>query len=667
MDGLLAPAFHGNLGRNLSTSCPNMNQTQPTRIRIKSFGAFRVDLKSQELSRQGRRIKLQNQVFLALSLLLEHAGEVVTREELRRKLWPGDTYVDFDEGLNAVMKKLRHALGDSAENPRFVETLPRVGYRFIAPVVVEPEATTSAETQPSQTGPEAGSRWRKAFGAKSVLWFYVEIAVAAGATLAVAAALYLTWRSKQKAGAAPPVTIKSVAVLPLENLSGDPAQEYFSDGLTDELITDLARFTRLRVISRTSTMQYKKTKKTAPEIGRELNVDAIVEGTVERDGDRVRVRAQLIRASSDGHLWAASYDRSLHDVLQLQEEVAAQIAGEIHFAIGPAPGRQEPRLPGRPANFQAYDQYLKGRYFWNQRTPEGFRRAVVCFQNAVDEDPGYAGAYSGLADSYAMMSSYGMVLPREYMPKARAAALKALELDDSLAEAHTSLAVVAENYDYDWKTAEKEFRRAIELNPSYATAHQWYAESLAFQGRFDEALAESERARQVDPLSLIIATDNGAALYFARRYDRAIERFRTVLDVAPGFPRTILIIGAYLEKGEVDKALAEFRRWQHADGDTPWILAWAAYMYGRAGKRGAAQHALARLKETCCRPPADPVNLFAFAYAGVNDREQALRWLEKGYQERSNALTALKVDPAYDRLRADPRFREMERRVGLNP
>jgi TolB-like protein/DNA-binding winged helix-turn-helix (wHTH) protein/Tfp pilus assembly protein PilF len=644
-----------------------MNPKPATRTHAIRFGVFRVEIKSQELYKKDFRVKLQNQVFQALALLLERAGKVVTREELRQRIWPGDTFVDFDEGLNAVMKKLRHALGDSAENPRFVETMPRVGYRFIAPVVVEPEPTTAAETQPSKTGPEARPRWRKAFGAKSVLWFYVEIAVAAGVTLAVAAALYSAWRSSQKSGAALPVTINSVAVLPLENLSGDPAQEYFSDGLTDELITDLARFTRLRVISRASIMQYKKTRKTVPEIGRELNVDAIVEGTVERAGDRVRVRAQLIRVRSDGNLWAASYDRDLRDVLQLQEEVAAQIAAEIRRAVGQSLGRPELRPASRPVSLQAYDQYLKGRYFWNQRTPEGFRKSVVCFQNAIDKDPAYAAAYSGLADSYAMMSSYGFVSPRKFMPKARASALKALEIDDSLAEAHTSLAVVAENYDYDWKTAEKEFRRAIELNPSYATAHQWYAESLAFQGRFDEALAESESARQVDPLSLIIATDNAAALYFARQYDRAIEGFQTVLDMAPRFPRTTLIMGAYIEEGEVDKAEAELESWQRSDGDNPWVLAWTAYVYGRAGKRVAAQRALERLKEICCRPTHDPVPLFALAYAGLDDREQTLAWLEKGYQEHSSALTALKVDPAYDRLRPDPRFREMERRVGLNP
>jgi TolB-like protein/DNA-binding winged helix-turn-helix (wHTH) protein len=638
-------------------------------LRRLRFGIFLVDIPARELYRKNSRIKIQNQVFQVLALLLERPGEVVTREELQKALWPRDTFVDFDEGLNASIGKLRATLGDSADNPRFVETVPRVGYRFIAPVaaVEEAEAESHSERPPTEPSTKKGTRrlplrvrWMIATGA-------VLIMVAVGLALNLAGLRDQLMPSDGARRTAPPPKIESIAVLPLENLSGDPTQEYFSDGLTDELITDLAELTHQRIISRTSVMHYKKTTEPAPQIARELGVDAIVEGTVERAGDRVRIRAQLVLARSDQQLWAASYDRDLRDVLLLQTEVAQKIADEIQVALGHKRGAPPALAAGRLANYEAYDQYLKGRYFWNQRTPEGFEKAIACFQKAIKDDPDLAEAHSGLADSYAMMSGYGLVSPDQYMPKARAAALRALEIDPSLAEAHTSLAIVAENYDWDWKTADKEFRRAIELNPSYATARQWYAEYLVFAGRFDEAVAESDRARQLDPLSLIIATDGGAVLYFSRRYDRAIERFRGVLDIDPEFPRTPLIMGAYVEKGRYKDALEEIQRRRRAVGNLPWTWSWEAYVYGRAGEPVKARRALEELKRTIPGMRGDPVPLLGFAYAGMNDRENSLAMLQKACLEHSNILTSLKVDPAYDFLRGDPRFQDLLRKVGLAP
>lgn len=631
------------------------------------FGLFWADLKARQLFRKNSRVKIQNQVFQVLASLVENAGQVVTREELQRKIWPGDTFVDFDEGLNASIRKLRAALGDSADNPRFVETLPRVGYRFIAPVTPEPEAEEpltvrlpSGQSVPSSenalAAPPRHARPRRLLAG-----------IAAVALLGAVLGAYFAWRSRRLQANAPPEAINSIAVLPFEDLSRDPTQEYFGDGLTDELITDLAQMTKRRVISRTSVMQFKGTKQTAPQIARELNVDALVEGTVERAGGRVRIRTRLVRAHTDRQMWASTYDSELNDVLALQGEIAGEIADEIHLALGSQPRPSARRPFRRAANYPASDEYLKGLYFWNKRNPDGFRQAVACFKRAIEDDPNYAAAYAGLADSYAMMSSYLLVPPSEYMPNARAAALKALEIDDSLAEAHAALAVVAENYDWDFKRAEKEYRRAIELNPSYATAHQWYAECLSFEGRSDEALAESARALQLDPLSPIVAVDNGAALYFARRNQLAIQRFRTVLDIHSGFPRAQLIVGAYVEEGRFKEALDENKLWQRDDGGQPWTWAWEAYVYARAGERHEAARALDDLKRSLRRNHARAAPLMAFAYAGMNDREHTLFWLEKAYSEHSNTLLSLKVDPAYDFLRDDPRFQALVRRVGLSP
>ena len=385
---------------------------------------------------------------------------------------------------------------------------------------------------------------------------------------------------------------------------------------------------------------------------------------MRRDSGNVRITAQLIQTKDQTHVWAQEYDRELKDLLVLQGEIAREISDEIQVALG-EPKRIAPKEQASlsPQGLEAYDLYLRGRYFWNKRTTEGFQRAIGYFQQAIAQNPNYAPAYAGLADSYTLLSAYSLALQTEFMPKARAAALKALELDDRLAEAHTSLALITENYDWDWQTAEKEYRRAIELNPNYATAHHWYAECLTWLGRFDEALRESERARQLDPLSLIIAADNGAILYFSRQYDRAIEQFHTVLEMEPGFPRAHLVLYAYVEKGMYAEAVADIEKRAEPD-DVPWKWATLAYVYGRSGQPVQARHALAKLEQLYRRQPMDPAAMLS-AYVGMGNNDQAFAWLEKAYTQHSSGLTTLKVDPGYDPLRNDPRFQDLLRRVGL--
>jgi TolB-like protein/Flp pilus assembly protein TadD len=477
---------------------------------------------------------------------------------------------------------------------------------------------------------------------------------------------YLQWlRPRLRSRAAPGRVM--VAVLPFENLTGDAAQDYFSDGMTEEMISQLGRLDPqdMGVIGRTSVMHYKHSPATLDEVGRELGVQYVLEGSVRRDSDRMRITAQLIQVKDQTHLWAREYDRDLSHLLALQGEIAHEISGEIQIALGIDKTNIRPaRQSLSPQNYEAYDLYLKGQYFWNNRTVEGFRRAVDYFQQAITKDPTYARAYAGLADSYALIGGYSTVPQAEFEPKARVAALRAVEIDDRLPEAHTALALIVQNYDWDWQTAEKEFRRAIELNPNYATAHHWYAEHLMWLGRFDDALRESERARQLDPLSLIIASDNGAILYYSRQYDSAIERFRAVREMNPDFPHSGMIRKAYAQKGMFADTLAEIEKTRRVDGDGPWVWSELAYIYGRTGQQVQARHALAKLKQWNRRQQVDP-GAFLMAYIGMGDNDQAFFWLERAYAQHSNTITTLKVDPLYDPLRSDPRFQDMLHRVGL--
>jgi TolB-like protein/Flp pilus assembly protein TadD/predicted Ser/Thr protein kinase len=493
----------------------------------------------------------------------------------------------------------------------------------------------------------------------------------AGIAMALALVLFALnvggWRARIFGRAASaPGRIESLAVLPLANLSGDPAQEYFADGMTEALITDLAQIGALRVISRTSVMQYKGVKRPLPEIARELNVDGIIEGSVVRAGDQVRITAQLIYAPTDKHLWAKSYDRDLRNVLVLQSDVAQAIAQEIQVKLTPV---EESRLASaRPVSPAAYEAYLKGRYHWNQRTPEGVKTAIEYFQQSIEKDPNYALAYAGLADCYVVAVNPSP--PKEKMPKAKAAATKALQLDDTLAEAHTSLAAVLSKYDWDWPGAEKEFKRAMELNPRYAEAHEWYAAwYLVPMGRLQEAIAEEKRAQELDPVSVIINFELGIVLYYAREYDQAIEQFRKTLELNPNFrhAQTFLAV-AYGQKGMYEQAVAGFQKSLTVPEGTVWppTRTGLGYAYGVSGRKNEARKVLNELKQLARQEYVSAYDV-ALIYVGLDEKDLAFTWLEKAYEERSFGLSTIKAEPRMDSLHSDPRFQAMLRRVGLPP
>ena len=460
----------------------------------------------------------------------------------------------------------------------------------------------------------------------------------------------------------PPV-IRSLAVLPLESLSSEASQDYFADGMTDELISDLGQISALRVISRTSVMTYKHARKPLPQIARELNVDAVVEGTVLRSGDQVRITAQLIEAATDKHLWSQSYEGELRDTLTLQNKVASAIADQIRINLNPQ--EQAALKNTKFVNPQAYEFYLKGRYFWNKRTADGLKVALAYFNQAVDEDPKYAQAYSGLADTYALLGDwqYAAMTPKEALPKAKAAAIKALELDSTLGEAHNSLAFVLDGFDWDLDAGGKEFRRAIDLNPSYATAHHWFAWHLSLLGRYDEAIAEMRKAENLDPLSLIINADLAELLVLAHSYDESIRQSNKTIEMDPNFAMAHnQLAQGYLEKHMYSEAVTELEKAVRLSGGSPTCIANLARAYAASGKRSEAIRLLSGLQKRS-NPTYSYGSEIATIYASLGDRDQAMNWLEKAYEERFNPGVLLR--PGFDPLRSDPRFEDLVHRIGL--
>lgn len=635
---------------------------EPRQLGRLRFGVFEVDLRAGELRKRGLQVRLQEQPFQVLVMLLEHPGEVVTREELQKKLWPADTFVDFDHGLNKAINKIRDALSDSAESPRFVETVARRGYRFLADVRTA-DATPVRGPEPPIEAPSQAKLDDPA-NLSIATADHKRVARPLGRGISVLVMLLLisaAWTFYSRNRASPP--IRSLAVLPLESLSGDASQDYFADGMTDELITDLSQISALRVISRTSVMPYKGVRKPLAQIARELNVDAVVEGTVLRSGNQVRITAQLIEAPADKHLWAHDYEGNLQDTLALQNQVARAIAENIRVSLNP---QEDAALrSNKVVNPEAYVSYLKGRYFWNKRTADGLKAAVAYFNQAVDEDPNYAQAYSGLADTYALLGDwqYAVMTPKEALPKAKAAAVKALELDRGLGEAHNSLAFCLDGFDWDFESAEKEFQRAIELNPGYATAHHWYAWHLALMGRNNEAIAEMRKAQSLDPLSLIINADLAELLVIAHAYDESIEQSRKTIEMDPNFGLAHnQLAQAYLQKQMYAQAIAELRKAIQLSGDSPTCTANLARAYVASGKRNEALQLLSELKKSS-HPGHSHASEIAVIYAALGDKNQAMTWLEKGYEERFNPGVLLR--PGFDSLRSDPQFQNLERHIGL--
>jgi TolB-like protein/DNA-binding winged helix-turn-helix (wHTH) protein/Tfp pilus assembly protein PilF len=634
------------------------------------FGAFEFDLRSEELRKHGNKVKLQGQPAKILAILLARPGEMVTREALRTELWPEDTFVDFDSGLNSAIKKLREALGDSRESSRFIETLPRRGYRFVAPV----EEAESAGPGPStsyEPPVQTLAGWRLS---------RYRLPVMVGAGVLVLLFIFIgtygaRWREVFGAETRPrPGTgqqsIQSLAVLPLENLSSDPDQEYFAEGMTDALTTDLAKISTLKVISRTSSMQFKGTKKPLQQIAKELNVDALVEGTVERSGSRVRITAHLIDVRNDRNLWAESYERDLRDVLALQSQVARAIASEIKVDLRP---QEQARLATvRQVDPEAEIAYLKGRYEMDKWTREGFKEGFRYFQQAVHEDPAFAEAWAGLSDAYFEWGQVGIAPLAETLPKARAAAQKALELDETLSEAHVSVATITAAHGPMPSVAEKELQRAIALDPSNARAHQVYGIYLRLYGRLDQSLAELERAEELDPLTPKKKNNLGVALYFVGRYDEALEWFHQVPDPdLDSERRHRRMAEIYEHKGMQKEAIAEFvaslRFGAKADLAARVERSYLSSGYAEAKEmllRGEVDWA-----EKQAKSGTVPENAFWIArdYAILGDKNKAIGWVETAYQNRTGGGEDYKFDPQLADLRSDPRVQELARRFDPRP
>ena len=627
-------------------------QAKPNIVR---FGVYEFASHRQELRKAGIRIRLEGQPLAILQMLLERPAELVTREELQKKLWPADTFVDFEHSLNAAVKRLRAALSDSAEQPRYIETLARRGYRFIAPLNAADAETGVA---PSIVAPTPAIAQTPSIVRGRMVW---PIAIAVFA-LAVGDWGWQRWRHRFAVPAVP--VIRSLAVLPLRNLSGDPSQEYLADGMTEELIGRLANIHGLRVISRTTAMHFKNTQLSVPEIAKTLGVDAVVEGSVIREGGQVRVHTQLIRGATDEHIWAGEYEREYRSLLTLQEAVAQNIVERIEISL--TPQERVTLASTHPVAPEAHEDYLKGRYYFNQRTRGALDKSIEFFQQAIVRDPDYAAAYSGLADTYAMLGFRGHVPSKDALTRAKAAALKAIELDDTLAEPHVSLAFIAETHEWDWATAQREYKRAVQLNPGDAGAHNLYAGYLMYTGQFEEGISEAKLARYLDPLSLPVNNALAGRLLASGRFDQALEQVQKTLELDSHFAPAHQTLGwAYLHIGKREESIQEFQKALQLSGtDDMDLMLDLGFAYAAVGKRDEARRILAKLSSLQKRGLV-PAGSTAILYGALGELNEAFAWLEEAYEERDPQLTYLKVGRRFEPLRQDPRFRELVRRVGL--
>ena len=580
-----------------------MPGSTPEETRKFRFGPFEFDLHSGELRKHHRRIRLEGQPVQVLGKLLERPGELVTREELRRELWPADTFVNFEQSLNAAVKRLRQALLDSPQNPRFVETLARRGYRFVAAV---------------ETGGPAGA-------------------------------------------------IDSLAVLPFENAAGDPESEYLSDGITESIINSLSRLPSVRVMARSTVFDYKPRgtgrKLNGRAVGRKLNVKAVLIGRILQRGDALSVGAELVEVRGGWQLWGEQYNRRLSDIFAVEEEIAREISRNLRVHLS---GEDSDRLVKRHTrSTEAYQDYLKGRYHLNALTPAGLRQSIEYFEQAIGKDPNYALAYTGLADSYSLLGFFGLGRPAEVMVKAKEAAMKAVEIDAGLAEAHASLANTHKTYDWDWAAAEREYRKALELNPNYAQAHRMYAAYLAALDRPEEAMREIQLAHELDPLSLVIRMEIAWNLYMARDYDGAIAQAVHTLESAPDFASARHIWGmACQQKGRYEEAAGAYEKVHSASAGHAAPLAGLGHLLAATGRREEALAILAQLLEMASQTYLSPI-WPAMVHAGLGQHEEALECLEKAGAERDIWLVWLKTEPRFDVLREEPRFQQLLLKVGL--
>jgi TolB-like protein/DNA-binding winged helix-turn-helix (wHTH) protein len=626
-------------------------------LRVLRFDSFELDVRAGGLRKAGVKLRLQGQPIQVLATLLNSAGALVTREELRAQIWPAETFVDFDHSLHNAIARVREALGESAGTPRYIETLPRRGYRFIGTVervgLEEPLPPGPTKPSPSRESPVAPVR----SSTRAILVAALLMMVVIAAVLVRMPALW------HRASATP--TIRSIAVLPLANFSGDPAQEYFADGMTDELITDLAKIGALRVISRTSVMRYKGTKKGLPEIARELNVDGIVEGSVTRSGQRVRITAQLLYGPTDKHLWAEAYERDLGDVLSLQSDVAQAIAQQVRAQLTP---QQQARFGvARPVNPEAYDSYLKGRYYLSSQfsMAQPLNMAKSYFEEAVRKDSGFAPAYSGLADAYLYLAIFRQMSAESAYRSAEEADRHALALDDSIGEAHDTLAILSWRYNWDWDATERELNQALALAPSYICAHEDRAEYLAFRGRRAEAEAEMTKIREFDT-SVSSTLTEAAVDYQLRDFDRLLEASRRGVALNPNEWLEHFYLGiGYEGTGKQLESIAEYQKAVELSGGDQDAIVALAHAYAGVGRRAETQKMLRDLEQKSTKVNVSPY-FTATLYAALGDKDTAFKFLEKAYLEKSLDLSwDLKADLRIDNLRSDPRYQNLLRRAGL--
>ena len=599
---------------SLSAVLADHEQPGHPAARLLRFGPFELDTRAGELRKRGSSLPLKGQPLQVLEILLRHSGDIVTREEFRAQLWASDTFVDFEHSLHNAIARLRDTLGDSATAPRFIQTLPRRGYRFVMAVESidgESHGAPSSRTTAQPRVPE----------------------------------------------------IRALAVLPLADLSGDPTQGYFADGMTEALITSLAKIGKLRVISRTSVMPYRATRKSLPRIARELNVDAVLEGSVLRSGERVRITAQLIHAQSDQHLWAESYERDLRDILAVQSEIAREVGHQVRVMLTP---EEDARLKSsRQVDPQAHEWFLKARYHWSKRTEVDVHKALAYFQHTIDNDSTYAEGHAGIADCYNILGYYNALPPREAYPKAKAAALKAQELDSFLAEPHAALGVVARDFEWDWAEAHRAFQRAIDLNPSYVEGYHWRGTLFSMLGRHQDGHADKTRARALDPLSVVIRGDLARVCYFSRDYDRALEHYQAALDMdAHFFFNHIGLAQVHQKKGKPKRALPALKSSVRLTGESTFALARLAHGYALAGEPSKARDILKRLKGLSRSRYVSSQDL-ALVHVGLGEEGKSLACLEEAFEERSVWLGYLKVEPQFDSLRANPKFQKLLTRIGL--
>jgi TolB-like protein/DNA-binding winged helix-turn-helix (wHTH) protein/Flp pilus assembly protein TadD len=614
----------------------------PLRAHTVHFGPFQLDLHAAELCHNGSKTKLPEQPFQVLVALLEHPGDVVSREELRQRLWGSDTFVDFEQGLNTAVKRLREVLGDSAEKPRYIETVPRHGYRLMVPVE-QPNATPSAIADAS--------------AARRKIWLVAFAVVVMAAAVGIPSRQWLRERAH-------PAKIESLAVLPLENLSGNPEEDYFADGMTEALITELGKIHALRVISRQSVMQFKGTNKPVPQIARELHVDAVVEGSAMRVGDKVRITTQLIQANPERHLWSESYERKLSDVIALQRDVTQAIVREIRVSLTPV--EQVHLSHATPVSPEAYEAYLKGYFFLQKLSPEGIRRSFDFFQQAISLDPNYAPAYVGLAHAYIISGERNVLPPNEAYTKASPLVMKALALDDTLSDAHSGLAFIRE-VNWDWAGAEREYLRAIDLDPGNARAHHWYGIFLAEMGRTEAGLAENQRARQLNPTSRGINAALTVKLVLVGRYDEALEQAKASVEMDDNSAPAHFALGlACTKKGMAEEAISELKRAVALSQGYSGYEGVLAYSYAVFGRTAEACRLAEDMKQVATRTYV-PRSDLAAAYAVCGRNEEALRWLETAYREHDFSLGELKTDFRLDKLRPDPHFQDLLRRMNFPP